>query len=155
MEITIISESPEQTRGIGERIGRLLDRSAVLKLTGDLGCGKTCLVQGLAQGLDVPPEYYVTSPTFTLVNQYPGRLELYHVDLYRLGDAVDFEDVGLPDILGEDGVVAVEWAEKLVEVFDNQIEIRLAAIGEESREIHISTEGIFSELILKNLEKTK
>ena len=77
------------------------------------------------------------------------------MDLYRLGDAVDFEDVGLPDILGEDGVVAVEWAEKLVEVFDNQIEIRLVATGEESREIRILAEGVFSELILKNLEKTK
>ena len=85
MEITIISGSPEQTRGIGERIGRLLDRSAVLKLTGDLGCGKTALVQGLAKGLDVPPEYYVTSPTFTLVNLVSWKIGAVPRGLVPLG----------------------------------------------------------------------
>ena len=82
-------------------------------MLGTLGCGKTAFVQGLATGLDVPAEYYITSPTFTLINEYPGRLPLYHVDLYRLEGRVDLEDIGLDEIIAGDGVVAVEWAEKL------------------------------------------
>jgi tRNA threonylcarbamoyladenosine biosynthesis protein TsaE len=85
----------------------------LISLTGPLGCGKTAFVQGLAEGLGVPQEYYITSPTFTLINEYPGRLPLYHVDLYRLDDLVELEDIGLDEILAAEGVVAVEWAEKL------------------------------------------
>ena len=154
MDITILSKSLSQTRRIGEEIGRLLEEGVVIKLTGDLGSGKTSIAQGIAKGLDVPPEYYITSPTFTLVNQYPGRLEFYHADLYRLGESVDFEDIGLLDILFDDGVVAVEWAEKLPEEFENQITIRMAVKDEDTREIQIFARGNFAESFLKKLEKS-
>jgi tRNA threonylcarbamoyladenosine biosynthesis protein TsaE len=103
-----------QTRELGERCGRLLHAPTVLALSGDLGGGKTVFVQGLARGLGLPPERPVTSPTFTLVNEYPGRLQLYHIDLYRLDEAhLDLEELGLAEIVGGPGVAAVEWAEKL------------------------------------------
>jgi tRNA threonylcarbamoyladenosine biosynthesis protein TsaE len=155
MSVIFLSESLLQTREIGEKIGRLLHESVVIKLKGDMATGKTSLVQGLAKGLGVPAEYYITSPTFTLVNQYPGRLDLYHIDLYRLGDAVDFEDIGLFDILLEDGVAAVEWSEKLSEDFENEITIVLTASDDHSRKIHITARGDFSKSFLKTLEKHK
>ena len=112
--LTLTTTAAAQTRALGERCGRLLQAPAVLALTGDLGSGKTVFVQGLARGLDLAPEWAVTSPTFTLVNEYPARLRLYHIDLYRLHPAeLDLEALGLVDILDGDGVVAVEWAEKL------------------------------------------
>lgn len=154
MSITVISKSLSQTRRIGEEIGRLLNEGVVIKLAGDLGSGKTSIAQGIAKGLDVPPEYYITSPTFTLVNQYPGRLEFYHADLYRLGASVDLEDIGLLDILFEDGVVAVEWAEKLPGEFEKQITVCMTIIDDASREIRISARGNFAEPFLKKLEKS-
>lgn len=111
---TLTTAAAAHTRAIGERCGRLLQASLVLALIGDLGSGKTVFVQGLARGLDLPPEWSVTSPTFTLVNEYPARLRLYHIDLYRLEPTqLDLEALGLAEILEGGGVVAVEWAEKL------------------------------------------
>ncbi len=95
------------------------------------------MAQGIAQGLDVSPEYYITSPTFTLINEYPGRHTFYHVDLYRLEDTVDFEDIGLLDILFDEGVVAIEWAEKLSEELKNPITIQMSIIDDHSRKIHV------------------
>lgn len=109
----IISYSPGQTRALGEAIGQGLKEGLAIQLNGDLGSGKTCLIQGLAQGLDVPAGYDVTSPTYTLINEYPGRLPLFHVDLYRLNDSVDAEMIGLWEIFSRRNVVAVEWAERL------------------------------------------
>lgn len=111
--VVIHSASADATKRLGREIGRALVSPMLVCLTGTLGCGKTALVQGLAEGLDVPQQYYITSPTFTLVNEYPGRLPLYHVDLYRLDGLVELEDIGLDEILAADGVIAVEWAEKL------------------------------------------
>lgn len=111
---TLATSAAAGTRAIGERCGRLLHSPVLLALIGDLGSGKTIFVQGLARGLDLPPEWSVTSPTFTLVNEYPARLRLYHIDLYRLEPAdLDPDALGLSEVLEGDGVVAVEWAEKL------------------------------------------
>jgi tRNA threonylcarbamoyladenosine biosynthesis protein TsaE len=106
---------PDHTRALGRCLGRRIERSVVLRLTGDLGSGKTCFVQGLAEGLQVPAEYSVTSPTYTLINQYPGRLALYHIDLYRLEGLDDIETIGFWELIGTDAVVAVEWAERIPE----------------------------------------
>ena len=83
-KIDITTHSVQETRELGQNIGRLISQPITLALIGDLGSGKTAFVQGLAQGLDVPADYYITSPTFTLINEYPGRLALIHIDLYRL-----------------------------------------------------------------------
>ncbi len=111
--IRLITKTPEQTRVIGEKIGRRLLSRTVMALSGDLGAGKTVFVQGLARGLDVPASLPVTSPTYTLVNAYPGRLSLMHADLYRLSGAADFENIGGHDIEADNGVLAVEWADRL------------------------------------------
>jgi tRNA threonylcarbamoyladenosine biosynthesis protein TsaE len=109
----MLSRSAEETRRIGEIIGEMAEAGTLIALKGDLGSGKTALVQGLARGLEVPEKVYVTSPSYTLVNEYPGRLPLFHLDLYRLSDS-DFEDIGLYDIMDtHSAVVAIEWAERL------------------------------------------
>lgn len=107
------TRSPEETAALGRALGRRLTQGLVLLLCGDLGSGKTAFAQGLARGLEVPASYPVTSPTYTLVNEYPGRLPFYHVDLYRLTTPVDPDEIGLPDLFAEDAVVAVEWAQRL------------------------------------------
>jgi tRNA threonylcarbamoyladenosine biosynthesis protein TsaE len=105
--------SAAETRRLAKVLGTMVESPLVIAMSGDLGSGKTTFVQGLARGLDVPETYIVTSPTFTLVNEYPGRLPLYHVDLYRIEDPLDAEDFGLFEILGNGGVVVIEWAEHL------------------------------------------
>ncbi len=150
-----LSVSTEDTLKLGERIGKLLSKGIVIRLIGDLGSGKTLLVKGIARGLNVPPDYSITSPTFTLINEYNGRHKLYHVDLYRLAAAVDFEDIGLLDILCEDAVVVVEWAEKLMEDIKDSLMICFTILDEKKRHIVIQAEGEEAIGLLKKLEKQK
>jgi tRNA threonylcarbamoyladenosine biosynthesis protein TsaE len=110
---TILTNSEEETSAAGERLAARLRPGDVVLLQGDLGAGKTAFVRGLARGLGVPPEE-VSSPTFTLIQEYRGRVPLYHVDLYRL-QPVEAADLGLDELMSRDGVVAVEWAERWTE----------------------------------------
>ena len=96
----------------GSRVGQLVGEGDVLALEGDLGSGKTAFVRGLAKGLLVPDGYAVTSPTYALIHTYPGRLTLFHVDLYRISGEDDAENIGLFEFLGKEGVCAVEWAQR-------------------------------------------
>ena len=109
----ITTRSVEETQNLGKTIGRWIKHPLVIGLSGDLGSGKTAFVQGLAQGLEVPGDYYITSPTFTLINEYPGRLPLFHIDLYRLDGIHDLEDIGLDELLYDQAVIAIEWAQKM------------------------------------------
>jgi tRNA threonylcarbamoyladenosine biosynthesis protein TsaE len=109
----LVTRTADQTRKLGRLIGSCLQSGAVIRLVGALGSGKTCFVQGLARGLAVPPEYDVTSPTYALVHEYPGRLPLAHVDLYRIADEMDAEAIGLLDLMDSRTVVAVEWSDRL------------------------------------------
>ncbi|MDM8517464.1 rRNA maturation RNase YbeY [Desulfobacterales bacterium HSG16] len=111
----IESKSPRQTHDAGVAVGRAISENVIFALTGDLGAGKTAFVRGLARGLGVDPNCPVTSPTYTLINEYQGRISLFHVDLYRLSSSADFEDIGIYDIMEEKGVVAIEWADRLEE----------------------------------------
>lgn len=136
--LELVCKSPDETRCLGEAIGRALTAGTIVALNGDLGTGKTTLTQGIARGLDVPETFAVTSPTFTLVNEYPGRLTLYHVDLYRLGGAADLEALGYEEFFFADGVTVVEWSEKIAEVLDEGcIFIDLRYIDAERRSIGI------------------
>lgn len=112
-QFQITTRTPEDTQKLGKTIGKWIGHPLVIGLSGDLGSGKTAFVQGLAEGLEVPDEYYITSPTFTLVNEYPGRFPLFHIDLYRLDGISDFEDIGLGELLYNQAVIAIEWAEKM------------------------------------------
>jgi len=106
------TEGVLQTEALGERLGRALERGAVIAYTGDLGAGKTAFTRGLARGLAIPGQ--VTSPTFTIVNEYEGgRLPLFHFDMYRLGSSDELFDIGWEDYLARGGVCAVEWSENV------------------------------------------
>jgi tRNA threonylcarbamoyladenosine biosynthesis protein TsaE len=139
---TVLSLSAEQTRQLGERCGRSLTRPLVLALIGGLGSGKTVFVQGLARGLDVPAGYYVTSPSFTLINEYPGRLPLVHIDLYRLDADADLEELGMSEVLGAETATAVEWGDKLpAGAVDERLEIRFDIGEDDCRTIHLEAYG--------------
>ena len=109
---TVTTQSEDETSALGRELASTLSAGDVVLLSGELGAGKTALVRGLAEGLGVPRDD-VSSPTFTLIQEYRGgRLTLFHVDLYRIEDPREFDELGLDEI-AEDGVLAIEWAEKL------------------------------------------
>ncbi len=149
-DIRITTLSPTETRKLGEQLGQYLEEGSVFALYGDLGSGKTAFVQGLAKGLGVPDDQYVTSPTFTLINEYQGRLRLFHIDLYRLNDFSEMEDLGFDEILKSDSVVAIEWSEKLPENFvSGYIKIKFDAIDDTSRKISIIPYGLDAKNLIK------
>ena len=115
-KIEIISENAEQTWEIARFIGEKLRKGDVLALSGELGSGKTCFTGGLARGLGVDEKYQITSPTFTLINEYPARCKLYHFDVYRLNGYSEFEDLGYEEYFCGDGIVVIEWAEKIAQI---------------------------------------
>ncbi|MFH2218035.1 MAG: tRNA (adenosine(37)-N6)-threonylcarbamoyltransferase complex ATPase subunit type 1 TsaE [Pseudomonadota bacterium] len=155
-QIEITTRSPGETRRFGRRVGRQVDAGTVVALYGGLGSGKTVFVQGLARGLDVPSGYYVTSPSYTLINEYPGRHPLFHVDLYRLGNIFDFEDIGLYEILGGDGVVAIEWADRIREDFSAEyIAVHFEVPNGEIRKIRLTAYGHRGVNLLKGFEKNE
>lgn len=107
-----MSLSAWETERLGEELGKVLSGGQILALCGELGAGKTTFVRGLAKGLGIPPET-VSSPSFVLIQEYTGRLTLYHVDFYRLESLLDIELIGLRDLWREDTIVAIEWADKI------------------------------------------
>ena len=129
----------EQTEALGVRLGQLIQPGAVIAYTGDLGAGKTAFTRGLARGLGIPDR--VTSPTFTIVNEYEGgRLPLFHFDMYRLGSSDELFDIGWEDYLARGGVCAVEWSENVEEALDRQtiwVEIRRGE-GHDQRVISVT-----------------
>jgi tRNA threonylcarbamoyladenosine biosynthesis protein TsaE len=132
------SNSEADTRAIGARLAAELTPGAVLLLSGDLGAGKTAFTKGLAEGLGIDPGE-VTSPTFTLVHEYRGgRLPLVHVDLYRL-DRADLDELGMDSELAARGVLAIEWAERLSRALPGSVNVAIAATGDETRAISITT----------------
>ncbi|MBW1867299.1 MAG: tRNA (adenosine(37)-N6)-threonylcarbamoyltransferase complex ATPase subunit type 1 TsaE [Deltaproteobacteria bacterium] len=152
LKYQVVSNSPKQTRALGRKIGQLLSDGSVLALRGDLGSGKTVFVQGLAEGLDVPGTCYVTSPTYTLINEYPGRLPLFHVDLYRLNEPLDMEEIGLYDILREKNVTAIEWAERLEGDLPREyLSLDFTIISDKSRKISILAHGADAGSILEKM----
>ena len=137
MSETLQSSSEDETRAIAARVAATLGRGAVLLLSGDLGAGKTAFVRGLAEGLGLDAGE-VTSPTFTLVHEYRGgRLPLIHVDLYRL-ESADLDEIGLDDDLAAEGVVAVEWPERLTRAIPGAQRIRIDDAGGDERVIRLS-----------------
>jgi len=135
--VTITTHSQDDTASVGRRLASTLVPGSVVLLTGDLGAGKTALVRGLAEGLGVAPGE-VSSPTFTLMQEYRGgRIPLIHVDLYRLNDAREVDELGL-DELGLESVLAIEWAEKLPRPIGDAIEVRIEHGGGDERRLTIT-----------------
>lgn len=161
MTMLFNTSSAEETRRLGERLGKLLIAGDIVLLFGDLGSGKTTLTQGIASGLEVGPDEYVRSPTFAIINQYHGRIPVYHIDLYRMESVADMENLGLEESLHGEGVAVVEWAEKLFNDksgkiapdygLERRIEIQLNILPNDARAIEIkavnidkSRRGVFS-----------
>ena len=137
MEYRTASEA--ETEALGEALGRTLSPGAVVAFTGDLGAGKTAFTRGLARGLDIRER--VTSPTFTIVNEYEGgRLPLFHFDMYRLGSSDELFDIGWEDYLRRGGVCAVEWSEKVADALSGCIRVDIRR-GERDSDRIISIKG--------------
>jgi len=130
--------SAEQTIRLGKELAGLLTSGDLIVLTGPLGAGKTCLVKGIAEGLGIP-EDEVNSPSYTLVNEYHGNLNLYHFDLYRLENGSDLHNIGWDDYLMRDGIIAVEWGER-AEGFlpEKYIDIQIEIIADTNRELKVT-----------------
>lgn len=144
MSVTLRTSSPEATRALGQRLGRLLAYGDVVLLHGDLGSGKTTLAQGILTGLGVTGP--APSPTFTLIHEYQGEtaagdaLRVYHLDLYRLRDEADFESIGLNDYLAPDnGISLIEWPERAASYFDGTyLLIEIMPAGADRRRLRLS-----------------
>lgn len=130
------TQSEEETSASGEQLARALQAGDVVLLFGELGAGKTAFVRGLARGLGASPDD-VSSPTFTLIQEYAGRITLYHVDLYRL-EPQEIPDLGLDDLVLGDGVVAIEWADRWTGRPNDAIEVTIEDEGGDARSIRIS-----------------
>ncbi len=131
-----ITNSEAETLDVARFIGKSLGAGTVVALTGELGAGKTVFAQGIAESLEVREQ--ITSPTFTLINEYRGRLPLFHMDLYRLDSTGEIEDIGIVDYLYGDGVCVIEWAEKLGELMpESAVAVSLSPAGKNRREIRI------------------
>ncbi|MCE5283842.1 MAG: tRNA (adenosine(37)-N6)-threonylcarbamoyltransferase complex ATPase subunit type 1 TsaE [Deltaproteobacteria bacterium] len=141
--LVLISESPSETFRIGEVLGERLAGGDCVALTGELGSGKTCLTQGIARGLGVSNAFAVTSPTFTILNEYPGaRTALYHMDAYRLEGTPDLFEMGYDEYLLGSGVMVIEWAERIADsIPDGAISIDIVYLDETRRRIRISGPG--------------
>src|SRR5215831_6095243 len=141
--MTLTTHSEAETADVGRTLAQSLEAGSVLLLMGDLGAGKTALVRGLAEGLGVAPEE-VSSPTFTLMQEYRGgRVPLIHVDLYRLNDPREIDDLGLEE-LGLDSVLAIEWAEKLPRPFTGAIDVRIDHGDGDERRVTITPPSLAS-----------
>ena len=131
-----LTNSPEETEKVGAALGKILNPGTVLAYRGDLGAGKTAFTRGLARGLGYAEP--VTSPTYTIVNEYlGGRLPLFHFDMYRLASSDDLWDIGWEDYLDRNGIAAVEWSENISDALEDAIVITIHKTGETSRRIEI------------------
>lgn len=127
--MTFYTESAEQTIGLGEKIGSFLRPGDIIALQGTLAAGKTTITKGIARALDITED--ITSPTFTLISVYEGRLPLYHMDVYRLEGSADFSDLGAEEMLYGNGICVIEWSEKIMDELPSRtIVIKLSAENE-------------------------
>ena len=145
--MTFLTNSPEETETLGAALGKCLPPGTILAYRGGLGAGKTAFTRGLARGLGCKD--IVTSPTYTIVNEYlGGRLPLFHFDMYRLNSADDLWDIGWEDYLERGGVCAVEWSENVAEAMEDAVTITLEKLGEDARRITIEGGDFLADLSL-------
>ncbi len=152
---TFISNSPAATLNFGKRMGGGLGRGSVLALIGELGCGKTLLTRGICVGLGVP-ERHVSSPTFAFVNEYTGRLPVFHMDLYRLNSVSEGFEIGVLDYFAraDSGVLIVEWAEKILPVLpDEHLRVQFQVLSARKRQLELTGFGKKFDSLLQGLAK--
>lgn len=147
-----VSQSPEETAEWGRRLAPLLQPGDVIALRGELGAGKTTFVQGLARGLGITRP--VTSPTFILINEYPSRPRLYHVDCYRIAEAAEAWGIGLDELIDDDGVCVIEWAERVAPLLPaERLEVVLTWTGPQTRRIEIVGYGPRPAALVRSLNE--
>ncbi|MCK8601093.1 tRNA (adenosine(37)-N6)-threonylcarbamoyltransferase complex ATPase subunit type 1 TsaE [Desulfoferrobacter suflitae] len=140
--LTLSSANEDYSCELGRRIGAMLATGDILALWGELGAGKTLLARGIARGLGVPSSIPVTSPTFTFINEYHGRLHLYHLDLYRLGDWDELDTLPWREALYGTGVAIIEWPDRLGPYLpEERFDVRITITGDASRSIDIIAHG--------------
>jgi len=150
ISVVITSNNVSETIRIGKRIGMFLRAGDVVALVGDLGTGKTHLIKGLAAGVGVKKPAYIASPSFTLINEYPGRIPFYHLDLFRLETEEEAQDAGVEEILQGGGATAIEWADKIPSLLPRELLwLHLHAVGEQTRSIEITGNGIRYDTLVK------
>ena len=142
-----ITNSPSETEAVGAALAQVLQPGTVIAYRGDLGAGKTAFTRGLARGLGVTER--VTSPTYTIVNEYlGGKMPLFHFDMYRLGSEDELFDIGWDDYLERGGVCAVEWSENVWGAMEDAIVITISRLAEDVRKIEIEGGGLIADLSL-------
>ena len=145
--MTFLTNSPAETEAVGAALGKIIPAGTVIAYRGDLGAGKTAFTRGLARGLGCSE--LVTSPTYTIVNEYlGGRLPLFHFDMYRLASSDDLWDIGWEDYLERGGVCAVEWSENVADAMEDAITVTIDKLGEESRRITLEGGDFLADLSL-------
>lgn len=148
------SDSPAATLRFGRRLGERLSVGGVIALVGELGCGKTLFTRGICAGLGIP-EKEVNSPTFAFVNEYRGRLPVYHVDLYRIDDIESGFEIGMLDYLAraETGVIVLEWAEKVLSLLpEDYLQVKFEVLSPQRRRLEFTGSGEKSDAIIRGLE---
>ncbi len=150
--LQITSHNPGETRRLGHRLGKLVQGGEVILLVGEIGTGKTCLVQGLAWGLGI--KGYASSPSFVVIKEYQGRIPLYHIDLYRLEHLEEVGELGLDDYLYGKGVCAVEWAERGLSLFPREhLLISISYLSDTERRLLLEPSSDRYREILARLER--
>ncbi len=152
MSLEITTNSADETRELGRRLGEMSLPGDWIGLTGELGAGKTCLVQGLALGAGVDERVPVTSPTYVICQSYPGRLPVHHLDLYRLTSSVELAEIGYDELVYGDGVCVVEWFERIPAALPGcGVTISLEIVDESSRRLYIEGEDSRGSEIVRGL----
>ena len=132
----------QRTESLGTVLGKIAEPGDIITLAGTLGAGKTALTQFIGRGLGIDPRIYITSPTFSLLHEYQGRIPLYHMDLYRLGSEEEIESLGFPEYFYGHGLTVIEWPERLGSLMPaERLHIELVISGENSRTAHLDAHG--------------
>jgi tRNA threonylcarbamoyladenosine biosynthesis protein TsaE len=154
--VVIQTKSASETIRLGKRIGGLLRSGDVVALVGELGAGKTQFIKGLAEGAGVGKPTYISSPSFTLINEYPGSIPFYHVDLFRLEREKEAEELGLEDYFEGDGITAIEWADKIPSLLPREmLLIHIVYTGENTRFIEVTGKGKHYQELVSQIQSSE
>ncbi len=148
------TKSPSETIRIGKEIGGLLLPGDVVALAGELGTGKTQFIKGLAEGVGVGKSTYISSPSFTLINEYPGKIPFYHIDLFRLTSEKEAEGLGLEEYFQGNGITAIEWADKIPSLLPSELLwVHLHYVGKHTRTLELLGKGDRYQKLVEELPK--
>lgn len=151
--VIIITRSPLETEAIGRKLGSLLKKGAFVALFGDLGGGKTCFTRGIVTATAPESSHLVASPTFAIMNEYPGPVPVHHFDFYRLTSGHEISELGFDDYFLGEGICVVEWAERLGDMMpEDRVKVTFEHVGGDCRKITITAGGAHSQALIDELQ---